>query len=153
MPHFLKMSSFSLQPTGLGLAEGTPNRRPMHSTTSSFGARPVKRFLGSANVQPINLVPRKKCEQTKNNGRTKSNVENTPFLSNFSMKAGLSSLHAFRLMSSVKINHPFGPGLTSRAPTVNLEARMCRVESKVSTFHRVKCRFVGGSMDSNSWES
>lgn len=38
MPHFLKMPSFSLQ-TGLGFAEGTPNRRPMHSTTSSFGAR------------------------------------------------------------------------------------------------------------------
>ena len=47
---------------------------------------------------------------------------NTTYLSNLSMNIGLSSFHAFRPISSFKVNHAVGPGPTSRAPTVNLEA-------------------------------
>jgi len=161
MPHFLKMPSFSLQ-TGLGFAEGTPNRRPMHSTTSSFGARKGEAPVPGLGQRPTDELdmqiswhfPRKTTAK-----RLRTMAEQNQMLriqiviwviSVWKLlKAGLSSLHAFRLMSSVKINHPFGPGLTNRAPTVNLEATMW-VERKVSTFHRVKCRFVGaGSIDSN----
>ena len=110
MPHFLKMPSFSLQPTGLGFAEGTPNRRPMHSTTSSFGARKGEALVPGLGQRPTDELgmqiswhfPRK---TTANRLRTMAEqnqmlINTNSNLNNFSMKAGLSSLHAFRLMSS-----------------------------------------------------